>query len=83
MLGLLLSCMTSASAQTLLYPGTPAPDFPPGPFTDGRQHKISDYQDKVLVLFFFESFHMSPLPGIRSRSCTAIVKSFQGKPVKF
>jgi len=35
--------------------GQPAPDFPPGPFNDGQQHRLSDYQGKVVVLYFYES----------------------------
>ncbi len=34
--------------------GEPAPEFPPGVFTDGQQHRIADMQGKVVVLYFFE-----------------------------
>jgi len=34
--------------------GEQAPDFPPGVFTDGNQYKLSDFQGKIVVLYFFE-----------------------------
>jgi hypothetical protein len=34
--------------------GEQAPDFPAGAFTDGNQYKLSDFQGKVVVLYFFE-----------------------------
>jgi len=44
----LLSFAASAFGQS-------APDFPPGPFTDGGHYQLSDFKGKVLVLYFFES----------------------------
>ena len=35
--------------------GQPAPDFPPGIFTDGNPHQLGDYKGKVVVLYFFEN----------------------------
>jgi peroxiredoxin len=34
--------------------GDTAPEFPPGPFTDGNSYKLSDFAGKVVVLYFFE-----------------------------
>jgi peroxiredoxin len=80
-LGLLLPWVAPAAAQQRL--GDPAPEFPPGPFTDGGQYKLSDFKGKLVVLYFFES-------DPRCKNCrtiiperTAVVKAFQGKPVKF
>lgn len=35
--------------------GEAAPDFPPGVFTDGNQHRLSDFKGKVVVLYFYEA----------------------------
>src|SRR5205807_531433 len=67
-----------AGAQRI---GDPAPEFPPGPFTDGGQYKVSDFKDKLLVLFFFDSTCPRCRASIAERS--ALAKDMKGKPVKF
>jgi peroxiredoxin len=63
--------------------GDPSPDLPPGPFTDGGQYKLSDFKDKLVVLYFFET-------NPRCKNCrtviperNAVVQAFKGKPVMF
>jgi hypothetical protein len=51
--GLLLIAAGSAQAQGKL--GEPAPDFPPGAFTDAGSYRLSDLQGKIVVLYFFEA----------------------------
>jgi hypothetical protein len=38
----------------MLQPNVPAPDFPPGIFTDGGHYTMDDFKGKVLALYFFE-----------------------------
>ena len=80
-LGLLLAWVAAAAAQQRL--GDPAPDFPPGPFTDGGQYKVSDFKDKLLVLYFFESDPRCKECRAKIPERAAVVRAFQGKPVKF
>lgn len=47
-----LALAPAAAAQGKF--GEQAPDFPPGVFTDGNQYKLSDFQGKIVVLYFFE-----------------------------
>src|SRR2546421_9567844 len=75
---LFLSCGRAMAAGNA---GEPAPDFPPGAFSDGGQYKISDFEGKLLVLFFFESQCPTCKGTIPSRN--AVVDEFKGKPVKF
>jgi peroxiredoxin len=58
-----------------------APDFPPGQFNDGGQYKISDFEGKVVVLFFYEKDCPRCRGSIPDRN--AIVKQYEGKPVVF
>ena len=76
---LLLTRTASAVAQGMA--GQPAPDFPPGTFSDGGQYRLSDLKGKVVVLFFFESKCPRCRASIPER--TAVVKAMQGKPVLF
>jgi peroxiredoxin len=61
--------------------GEVAPDFPAGAFNDGNRYQLSDYAGKVVVLFFFEKDCPRCRGTIPDRN--AIVKQYQGKPVKF
>src|SRR4051812_25815517 len=58
-----------------------APDFPPGSFSDGGQYKVSDFQGKLLVLFFYEQQCPTCRGEIPDRN--KVVEQFKGKPVKF
>lgn len=78
------------AAATLAVPGSlraagdageQAPDFPPGLFSDGGQYQLSDFAGKVVVLFFYEKDCPSCRGKIPDRN--AVVKQFQGKPVRF
>jgi hypothetical protein len=51
-LTLALTATTPAAAQGKF--GGTAPEFPPGTFSDGRQHRLGDFAGKVVVLYFFE-----------------------------
>jgi hypothetical protein len=57
-LGCLLACGLLVSAAVPVQgqgkSGPSAPDFPPGTFTDNGNHKLSDFEGKVVVLYFFE-----------------------------
>src|SRR5688572_25507092 len=75
----LLVGATSAQAQGKF--GETAPDFPPGAFNDGGRYQLSDYAGKVVVLFFYEKDCPSCRGKIPQRN--AVVKQYQGKPVKF
>lgn len=61
--------------------GQPAPDFPPGQFNDGQQYKLSDFEGKVVVLFFYEKDCPSCRGKIPARN--AVVNQYKGKPVRF
>jgi peroxiredoxin len=83
-LSLLLTWFAPVDAQVIkITIGEPAQDFPPGPFTDGGQYKLSDFKGKVLVLYFFET--NGNCQGCRTiiPERTALVHYFKGKPVKF
>lgn len=82
--------IVAAAAATLAAPvslraagnaGEQAADFPPGVFSDGGQYQLSDFAGKVVVLFFYEK----DCPGCRGTipDRNAVVKQFQGKPVRF
>src|ERR1700720_3435672 len=70
-----------AGGQTRITIGEPAQDFPPGLFSDGGQYKVSDFKDKLLVVYFFESTCPRCRASVPERSAT--VMAFKGKPVKF
>lgn len=61
--------------------GEPAPDFPPGVFSDGGHYQMSDFEGKLVVLFFFESQCPTCKGTIPSRN--AVMQQFKDKPVKF
>src|SRR5688500_5699843 len=61
--------------------GEAAPDFPPGVFNDGQRYSLSDFEGKVVVLFFYEKDCPSCRKKIPERN--AIVQQYQGKPVRF
>lgn len=58
-----------------------AGDFPPGVFSDGGQYSVSDYEGKVLVLFFYEQECPRCRGLIPQRN--AVVEQYRDKPVKF
>src|SRR5688572_27576043 len=61
--------------------GQAAPDFPPGQFNDGQQYRLSDFEGKVVVLFFYEKDCPRCRGSIPERN--AIVNQYKGKPVRF
>jgi peroxiredoxin len=61
--------------------GERAPDFPPGAFNDGGRYQLADYEGKVVVLFFYEKDCPTCRGKIPERN--AVVKQYQGKPVRF
>jgi peroxiredoxin len=61
--------------------GEIAPDFPAGAFNDGNRYQLSDYAGKVVVLFFYEKDCPTCRGKIPARN--ALVKQYEGKPVKF
>lgn len=81
--------LASALALTALAPlahaagkfGDKAPDFPPGVFSDGGHYQLSDFEGKLVVLFFFESECPRCKGTIPQRN--AVVEQFKDKPVKF
>jgi peroxiredoxin len=76
-----LAAAAPARAQIQIRFGDPAPEFPPGPFTDGGHYKVTDFKDKLLVLFFFDSTCPKCRASIAERSMVA--REMQGKGVKF
>ncbi len=75
-LSLLLAMTASWSARA-----EPAPDFPPGAFTDGRWRSLETYRGQVVVLFFYEQNCPSCRKTIPERN--ALVAQYKGKPVQF
>ncbi len=61
--------------------GEPAPDFPPGVFSDGGHYDLSDFKGKLLVIFFFES--ECPNCKLLVPGFNKIVAQYKDKPVKF
>jgi len=61
--------------------GEPAPDFPPGVFSDGGHYNLSDFQGKLLVVFFFES--ECPKCKDLVPEWNKIVAHYKDKPIKF
>jgi thiol-disulfide isomerase/thioredoxin len=61
--------------------GEQARDFPPGLFTDNGQYKISDFQGKVVVLYFGCPVCPTNRASIPGRN--KVVEQFRDKPVKF
>ena len=80
-LGLFFSQPVATGAPIQVRLGQVAPDFPPGPFSDGGQYQLSDLKGKVVVLFFFESTCPTCRTSIPERN--ALMKAMQGKPVVF
>lgn len=58
-----------------------AADFPPGAFSDGQRYRLSDFEGKAVVLFFYEK----DCPGCRGKipDRNRVVDQFKDKPVKF
>jgi peroxiredoxin len=81
LLGLSLLLAAAAPAMGQGRVGQAAPDFPPGPFSDGRQYSLEDARGKLMVLFFFEPKCPKCRASIPDRS--AVVKALKGKPVRF
>lgn len=73
-------CGTPVWAQRL-GAGEAAPDFPPGAFTNGAALRLSDFEGKLVVLFFYEQQCPRCRDSIPQRN--AVVAQFQGKPVVF
>lgn len=61
--------------------GQPAPDFPPGLFTDGAARSLKDFEGKAVVLFFYDQECPKCRAGIAERN--KVVESYRDKPVKF
>jgi peroxiredoxin len=77
----LLACLGSLILAAISHAKEKAPDFPPGQFNDGGQYRISDFEGKVVVLFFYEKDCPRCKGSIPERN--AIVKQYEGKPVIF
>ncbi len=73
-----LVCVGDATAAKV---GAEAPEFPPGEFSDGRQHSLADYRGQVVVLFFYEKDCPTCRDTIPDRNATVL--KYQGKPVAF
>ena len=58
-----------------------AGEFPPGVFSDGGQYSVSDFEGKVLVLFFYEKDCPRCRGAIPERN--VVVEQYRGKPVMF
>src|SRR4051812_48248131 len=78
------ACVLSAT----LFAAAPTPaaakdaaDFPPGTFSDGGHYKLSDFEGKVVVLFFYEQNCPKCRGLIPERN--KLVDQFKDKPVKF
>jgi peroxiredoxin len=74
------ACLASPASAAGQY-GEQAPDFPPGVFSDGGHYKLSDFEGKVLVLFFYEQDCPTCRGLIPERN--KVVAQFKDKPVKF
>jgi hypothetical protein len=46
---------SAAPKMIAVQAGVPAPDFPPGIFTDGGRYSMEDFKGKALALYFFEA----------------------------
>jgi peroxiredoxin len=73
-----LAAMLAAASSPVLAKET---DFPPGAFSDGGRYKLSDYEGKVVVLFFYEQDCPRCRGLIPERN--KVVDQFKDKPVKF
>lgn len=73
------ACLLSAMLAGAARGG--APEFPPGSFSDGGHYKLSDFDGKVLVLFFYEQNCPRCRGLIPERN--KVVDQFKNKPVKF
>jgi len=79
--GLILVLTAALGAQSVIRIGTPAQDFPPGLFTDANPYKLKDFDDKLLVLYFFEVTCPRCREAVPERNKT--IAAYKGKPVKF
>ncbi len=80
-LAIALPMFAASAATAQVKGGESAPDFPPGLFSDGNRYQLSECRGKVVVLFFYESQCPRCKGTIPERN--DVVKSFEGKPVKF
>lgn len=78
---LFLTLATFGGIAAIASAASSAPDFPPGQFSDGGHYKLSDFQGKVVVLFFYEQECPTCRGLIPKRN--EVVEQFKGKPVKF
>ena len=83
----LLACLTVLICPALAAAagggdfGQPAPDFPPGVFSDGGHYDVADYRGKVLVVFLFES--ECPTCKGMVPQWNQLVAQYKDKPVRF
>lgn len=61
--------------------GETAPEFPPGSFSDGGRYRVSDFHDKIVVLYFYEAECPRNRASIPERN--QVAASFKDKPIKF
>ena len=78
---LLLATALAAPAGGAERAREKAGDFPPGSFSDGGRYRLSDFEGKAVVLFFYEK----DCPGCRGKipERNRVVDQFKDKPVKF
>lgn len=77
-----LALVAPAVGQIRVNLGDPAPEFPPGVFSDGQQHRLADYKEKaVVVLWFFDGSIKQTRDSVPERA--AVIMAMKGKPVKF
>lgn len=73
--------LTGAYGAAAAPSGEPAPDFPPGIFSDNQHYSLEELRGKVVVLFFYEAGCPRCAGSIPQRN--AVVEKYRGKPVVF
>ena len=78
-----MGCVLAAAATTAWAADTSGqtPDFPPGLFTDNHVYHLSDFQGKVVVLYFGCNICPRNRGSVPERN--KIVQQYRDKPVKF
>lgn len=78
---LLLTLVSSIVQAAPISVNRDAMDFPPGVFSDNGNYHLSDFEGKVLVLFFYEQDCPSCRGTIPAKN--ELVAEFKDKPIKF
>jgi hypothetical protein len=81
--GLVIALNLPAQAQVIVTVriGEPAPEMPPGLFTDGGQYHLGDFRGKVLVVFFFDGSLKETRQFIVKNSES--IRALKSQPIRF